>query len=100
MVDRYTKFAHFILLTHLYTTFTLVQLFMKHIFKLHGMTNFIIFERNKTFTSKFWGEIFKQQGEQLEFSISYHLHTDGQLEAVNKTLKNCLRCFLGDRPKD
>lgn len=25
---------------------------------------------------------------------------DGQFETINKSLENCLRCFVGDHPKD
>ena len=37
VVDRLTKYAHFIALKHPYTAEKLVQLFMSQLFKLHGM---------------------------------------------------------------
>jgi len=33
-------------------------------------------------------------------SIAFHPQTDGQLEAVNKTITMYLRCLTGDRPRD
>lgn len=61
MVDRFTKFAHFIPLTHLYFASIATSLFMKHIFKLDSMPKSIILDSDKTFTSKFWEKIFKHQ---------------------------------------
>ena len=35
----------------------------------------------------------------LKFSSSHHPQTDGQIEVVNRSLKNLLRCLDGDKPK-
>lgn len=77
-----------------------LQFFPKHVFKLHGMPNSIIFYRDKSFTSKFWDELFLQLGVRLAFSTSYHPQANNQFEVVNKTIENYLCCFIGDRPKD
>lgn len=112
IVEKYTKFFHFIPLTHPYTASTIAQLlffflistiaqlFMEHIFKLHDMPNSIISYRYTTFTSKFWREMFKQQGINLEVYVAYHPQTDSQSGPMNKTLENYLRCFIGDQSKD
>jgi hypothetical protein len=98
-VDRFSKYAHFISLAHPYTAAKVAQLFISHIFKLHGMPTSIVFDRDPAFTSQLWRELFKQQGTSLKMSSSYHPQTDGQSQVVNKCLENYLRCFTQDRPK-
>ena len=41
VVDRLTKYAHFIPMKHPYTTVTVAQLFMDNIVRLHGLPNSI-----------------------------------------------------------
>lgn len=100
VVDRLSKYSHFIPLTHPYSASKVVQVFMTQVFKLHGLLESIISDRDTTFTSTFWMEIFKLQGTKLSYSTAYHPQTDGQSKIVNKYLENYLRCFMGDRPKD
>lgn len=100
VVDHLTKYSHFVPLGHPYTTKSVAQLFVKHVFKLHGLPQSNVSDRDSTFTSNFWRELFKAQGAKLEFSMAYHQQTDGQSEAVNKSLETYLRCFVGDWPKD
>lgn len=100
VVDRLTKFGHFLPLKHSYTADKLAQLFMSQLFKLHGMPQTIVSDTDSTFTSRFWTEIFKLQGVFLAFSTAYRPQYDGQSEAVNKYLENYLRCMVGDKPKN
>jgi hypothetical protein len=70
---------------------------MDWVFKLHGMPHSIVLDRGPTFTNNFWQELFKLQGTQLHVNTTYHPHTDGQAEVVNKCLETCLRCFASER---
>jgi hypothetical protein len=54
VIDRLSKFAHFFSLQHPFTTSTVAQIFMDHIFKLHVMPHSIVSDRDPTFTSNFW----------------------------------------------
>lgn len=99
VVDRLSKYGHFIPISHQYTTTKIAIIFLHNIFKLHGMPTSIVTDRDPTFTSSFWRELFKSQGTKLKFSSAYHPQTDGQTEIVNKMVEQYLRCFSGDRPK-
>ncbi|KAL4195318.1 hypothetical protein AMTRI_Chr05g72760 [Amborella trichopoda] len=54
VVDRLSKYAHFIPLSHSYTATAVAQIFFDQVFKLHGMPRTIICDRDSTFTSNFW----------------------------------------------
>ena len=75
------------------------QSFMDHIFKLHGLPQTIVSDRDPIFLSQFWKELFKLLKVQLQFSISYHPEIDGQTEVVNRCLENYLRCMTSYFPK-
>ena len=77
VVDKLTKFGLFIPLKHPFTIDKLAQHFMSQLFKLHGIPQNIVSDRDSTFTSKFWTEIFKVQGVFLAFSTAYHLESNG-----------------------
>ena len=59
VVDWLTKYVHFIPPSHPYTVAKVASLFMQHVFKRHGMPVTIVSDRNGTFNSLFWFELFK-----------------------------------------
>lgn len=62
VVDRLTKYGHFIALSHLVTT-TLVSLeYLQQTYKLHGRYELIVSDRDKVLFSHFWQELFKHLG--------------------------------------
>jgi transposase InsO family protein len=99
VVDRLTKYAHFIALAHPYTTNSIVHLFMDHIFKLHGAPVAIASDRDRIFTCHLWQSIFKAMKVSLHFTSAYHPQSDGQTERVNQCLENYLRCMAFREPK-
>jgi len=99
VVDRFTKYAHFIPIKHPYTAHTIAQSVFDNIVKLHGMPKTIISDRDKVFTSIFWKELFQLLGTQLMFSSAYHPQTDGQTERVNQCLEMYLRCVTYEAPR-
>jgi hypothetical protein len=100
VVDRFTKYGHFLPLSHPYTAAKVAQNFLVNVLKLHGMPKTIVTDRDPVFTSSFWRELFKLQGITLALSSAYHPQSDGQTEALNKCLETYLRCYAGAKPKE
>uniref|UniRef100_A0A2N9EG81 Integrase catalytic domain-containing protein n=1 Tax=Fagus sylvatica TaxID=28930 RepID=A0A2N9EG81_FAGSY len=99
VVDRLTKYAHFLSLKHPYTTKVVAEIYVKEISRLHRMPRSIATDRDKVFTSQFWTEYFRLQGSELWMSSAYHPQTDGQTEALKKCLETYLHCFVSTRQK-
>jgi len=100
VVDRFSKYAHFIPLGHPYTAASVARAFFADIVRLHGFLESIVTDRDPVFTGRVWRDLFRLSGVQLRVSSAFHPQTDGQSEAVNKVIAMYLRCITGDRPRD
>ena len=58
VVDRLSKYAHFVPLKHLYTASSVAKAFIDHIVRLHEMPRSIVSDRDKVFVSSFWKTLF------------------------------------------
>jgi hypothetical protein len=100
IVDRLTKFAHFLPVRTTYGGEKLAKLYIENIVKLHGVPSRIVSDRGTQFTSRFWKSLHKAMGTKLDFSSAYHPHTDGQTERVNQILEDMLRACVLTYGKD
>lgn len=94
VVDRFTKYAHFLPLRHPYSAPLVARVFVDNIVKLHGMPHSITSDRDKIFTSNFWKQLFQSLGTKLQYTTAYHPQTNGQSERVNQCLEMFLRCMI------
>lgn len=81
VVDRLSKYSHFLPIAHPYTAVSVAQIFLT------------------IFICGFWTELFRLNGTSFNFSSAYHPQTDVQSEMVNKTLEMYLHCFTSAKPK-
>ena len=82
----------------MHKTDDIAKIFMKEIFKLHGLPKAIVFDKDVKFTSNFWKGLFADLATKLNFSTTYHPQTDGKTERVNQVLKDMLRMYVMEKP--
>ncbi|GJX51156.1 hypothetical protein Tco_0278001 [Tanacetum coccineum] len=97
---RLSKYAHFVSLAHPYTATHVAQAFLDDVYKLHGLPQTIVSDRERVFISLFWKTLFKLLKTELYMSTAYHPQSDGQIEVVNRCLECYLRCMTGEKPKE
>ncbi|GJZ60326.1 putative reverse transcriptase domain-containing protein [Tanacetum coccineum] len=87
IVDRLTKFAHFLPMREDYKMDRLARLYLNEIVARHGVPISIISDRDSRFTSRFWQSMQEALGTRLDMSTTYHPQTDGQSERTIQTLE-------------
>lgn len=99
IVDRFSKYAHFVPLSHPYTASSVAKAFFENIVRHHGIPCSIVSDRDPIFTSTFWTELFPRAGVKLQMGSAFHPQSDGQSEVTNRIIVMYLRYLAGDRPR-
>ncbi|CDJ33009.1 Retrotransposon nucleocapsid protein, related [Eimeria mitis] len=93
VVDRLSKYAHFIPCSSTVTAEGVAQLFINHVWKLHGLPKSIITDRDPKFVSAIWRSLMQQLGIDHNMTTANHQEADGQTERNNPTLVQSLRLY-------
>lgn len=72
VVDKLSKDAHFILVKSTFKAIDIANIFMKEIFRLHGIPKIVISDGDVKFTSNFWKALFTRMDTKLNFITTYH----------------------------
>ncbi|GAA5974652.1 hypothetical protein JCM11641_007040 [Rhodosporidiobolus odoratus] len=75
-------------------------LFFEHWVRLFGQPEWLLSDRDKLFTSRFWKALQKSMGTRLQMSTAFHPETDGRSERTNKTVVQVLRGLVSRRQTD
>jgi transposase InsO family protein len=97
ITDRLTKYIHLIPSKETMDAPELAHLFLTHIIANHGVPKYIISDRDKLFTSKFWKSLSDLMGIDHRLSTAYHPQTNGQTERTNQTIEQYLRHYVNYR---
>jgi hypothetical protein len=99
MVDKLSKSVDFIFVKSTFKAIDIANIFMKEIFKLHGMPKEFVSDRHTKFTSNFWKSLMVGFETKLLFNIAYHPQIDGYIERVNQKVEDMLRMHVMHQPK-
>jgi hypothetical protein len=77
----------------------IARISVNKIVRLHGVPMKIIYDHRMIFTGCFWTSFQEALGTQLNFTITYHLETDRQMEIQNQILEDMLRMYVMDQQK-
>ena len=94
VVDKLTKMVHIIPTTTTCTAETVAELYRDHIFKLHGVPDKIISDRDVRFTSAFLTGLCSLVGARQAMSTPSHPESECQTERVNRVLEDMLRHYV------
>jgi len=79
------------------TTAGAANLYLRNVWKLHGLPRKVISNRGLQFVATFMKELYRLLGIEAATSTAYHLQTDRQTERVNQELEQYLQIFVGGR---
>ena len=94
VVCRLTKMRHFIPCRGTTSAQDLAQLYVNHVFRLHGLPKTITSDRGTQFVSHFWQALCRACGIISKLSTPYHPETNGQTERLNAVMEQYLRCYI------
>ena len=90
---RLSKMAHFVSCPNIEAP-TVARLFLRHVWKHHGLPDSIVSDRGTQFVSAFWDELTRQLKIDARLSSAYHPETDGQTERTNAVMEQFLRAYV------
>ena len=91
VVGRLTKQRHFVPCRSDIDAAGLADLFLLHVFRLHGLPLSIISDRGPQFAAHFWIHLCNCLGIEPRLSTAFHPETDGQTERLNAAMEEYLR---------
>ncbi|KAI0996661.1 Transposon Ty3-I Gag-Pol polyprotein [Podosphaera aphanis] len=100
VVDRLTKMRHLIACTITTTSEDLAELYLQHVWKLHGLPTHITSDRGTQFAAHFWKNLCKHLNIEARMSTAFHPETDGQTERFNALMEQYLRSYVSYQQDD
>ncbi|QRV94990.1 Retrovirus-related Pol polyprotein from transposon [Ceratobasidium sp. AG-Ba] len=96
IVDKLTRYAHFVPCTTNINEVETAELFRDHIWSHYGLPRQIISDRDSRWTGAFWDHLTSILGIKRALTTAHHPQADGQTEVMNQTLEIMLRSYVDD----
>ena len=100
IIDLLTAMVHLVPTKQNYKAADMAEVIFDTVFKLHGLPERIISDRDSLFTSHFWRKLHALLNVELRLSSAFHPQTDGATERANRTMTQMLRQCVSAKQKD
>ena len=100
IVDLLTGMVHIEPAKTTYRAKDIAELVFERVYKLHGLPEHIVSDRDSLFTSQFWNQLNRLIGIKLKMSSAYHPQTDGSTERAQRTITQMIRMAVSPNQKD
>ena len=80
IIDLLTVMVHFVATKQTYKATDMAEVVFDTVYKLHGLPEWIISDRDSLFTSHFWRKLHNLLNVDLRMSSAFHPQTDGTTE--------------------
>jgi len=94
VVDQLMKQRHLVPCSTTVDARDLADMFLQHIFRLHGLPRTITSDRGPQFACAFWHRLCARLGIEPRLSTAFHPQTDGQTERMNAVMEQYLRSYV------
>ena len=94
IIDWFTKHCHLITCTTMIDTEGFAELFIREVFRRHGLPQTAISKRGPQFIVAFWKCLCKRLDIQERLSSPYNPQTDGKTERLNAVMEQYLQCYV------
>lgn len=98
--DKFSRMTHLVPTHETCTAEDTAEMFLQHVYRLHGLPQSLLSDRDPRFTSNFWRAVHRALGVNLCLSIAFHPQTYGSTERTNQTIEDLLRAHCSAHQRD
>ena len=100
IIDLLMAMVHLVPTRQTYKAADMAKVVFDSVYKLHGLPEQIISNRDLLFMSHFWRKLHDLLNVELRLSSAYHPQTDGATEHTNRTMTQILCQCVSPKQKD
>ena len=87
IVDRLINMVHYVPVTKVMSAPDLFEVLDREVFKLHGLPNSIVSDKDSLITSGYWKALMRYMTVDRKMSTAFYPQTDSQTKRQNSTLE-------------